>query len=54
MSRIRSCSVQPFGVEIEFEAEEAIDWIFDPSADKKAKLVDLTTVRACCSFEGCR
>jgi taurine dioxygenase len=41
MSRIRTCSGQPFGVEVAFAAEEGTDWISDLSAGEKTELVDL-------------
>jgi taurine dioxygenase len=41
MSRIRSRSVQPFGVEVELAADEGVDWISDLIPGEKSELADL-------------
>jgi taurine dioxygenase len=41
MPGILSCSVQPFGVEVEFAAQEGTAWISDLAPGEKTELVDL-------------
>jgi taurine dioxygenase len=40
MSRIRTSSVEPFGVEVEVATDEGVDWISDLSPGEKRELLD--------------